>query len=197
MKQIIFSIFIFLLFQTSFSQTALLLGSQAPTFISNDQNGNKIDLKEKIKSGNVVIIFYRGQWCPYCSKHMNQMQDSLKYITDLGATVIAITPENNENINKMIEKSNAKFSVIYDKGHKIMDDYKVTFKQSAFSKFFHLLTGTNINKTSGNDDDALPIPATYIINQDGKIIGLHFDKYYQQRMSVKAITDVLKGGSKN
>lgn len=187
----LFFLVLFLFTEQIFAQYPLPIGSNAPLFNVNDHNGNKIDLKEKLKEGNVVILFYRGQWCPHCTKHMANLQDSMKFITDLGAIVIAITPENNENINKTIEKSKSNFTIIYDEGHKIMDAYQVTFKQTKWKKILHLLLGTNINKASGNNDDALPVPATYIINQEGKIIGMHFDKKYTKRMSVKEITEVL------
>lgn len=174
------------------AQKELPIGSPAPFFVANDHSGNKIDLQQKLKEGSIVVVFYRGQWCPHCTKQMGKLNDSLKFITDLGASVIAITPENNENIDKTIEKSNAGFTIIYDEGHKIMDAYQVTFQQTKLKKFLHLLIGTNINKASGNEDDALPVPATYIINSEGKIIGKHFDKDYTQRMSVKAMVDILK-----
>lgn len=188
-----FGLIVLLLFyRFSYSQQPLRLGDKIPLFVGNDHLGNKINLEEKLKVGSVVILFYRGQWCPHCTRHMNNLQDSLKYITGLGASVIAITPENNENIDKTVAKTEAAFSIIYDEAHKIMDAYKVTFRRKGWRKWLHLLVGININKASGNRDDALPVPATYIVNREGVIIGLHFDKDYTVRMPVKVIADILQ-----
>ncbi len=60
----------------------------------------------------IVLMFYRGQWCPYCNKQMSQMNDSLSMITAKGATVVAISPEIQENVVKTIEKTKASFPVI-------------------------------------------------------------------------------------
>lgn len=126
---------------------------------------------------------------------MSDLQDSLDFIIQAGASLVAITPEKNSEIKKTISKSGASFSIIYDEGHKIMDAYKVTFRNSDVRNALHLMAGININKASGNTDNVLPVPATYIIASDGRIMGRHFDLDYKQRMSVDAIIKILKNGS--
>lgn len=68
-------------------------GDFAPDFSARDTNGNKVTLKEELKNGPVVIIFYRGEWCPVCNRYLSNFQDSLSYIIAAGAKVLAITPE--------------------------------------------------------------------------------------------------------
>ena len=190
MKLLIIAVFISNL-NIIFAQDTLELFSKAPKFETKNNNEEKLTLESLIKNGPVVITFYRGQWCPYCNKHMSDLQDSLSFINNAGATLIAITPEKNTEINKTIKKSDASFNIIYDKNHKIMDAYKVSFISKGFKKYLHILIGININKASGNRDNILPIPATYIIDSNGIIIGRHFDKDYTKRMSVAEILNVL------
>jgi len=76
----------------------LVVGYKLKDFSSTDQNGNKIQLSELLKKGKVVIVFYRGQWCPVCMPHLKKPQNSLKEIENKGATVLLITPEKQENI---------------------------------------------------------------------------------------------------
>jgi peroxiredoxin len=174
------------------AQDTLPVLSKAPLFEALDAGGKSVSLMKLLQKGPVVISFYRGQWCPYCNRHMSNLQDSLPFITALGASLIAITPEKNTEISKTISKSGATFSIIYDEGHKIMDDYKVTFKVNGFKNLLHFDEGVNINKASGNDDNVLPVPATYIVAPDGRIIGRHFDADYTIRMPVKDILKVLE-----
>jgi peroxiredoxin len=166
--------------------------SKAPLFEAFDATGQKVVLQNLLQKGPVVVCFYRGQWCPYCNRHMSNLQDSVTFITALGASLLAITPEKNSEINKTISKTGASFSIIYDEGHKIMDAYKVSFKVDAWKNLLHFAEGVNINKASGNNDNVLPVPATYIISTDGIIIGRQFDTDYTQRMPVKTILEVLK-----
>ena len=106
----IFFSFIFLLLAfSSISQEkpeGLFINSKAPDFKVKDQSGVEINLKELRKKGPVVILFYRGNWCPYCNKELTRFQDSLQLITEKGASVLAVTPEASEGVNKTIEKTN-------------------------------------------------------------------------------------------
>jgi len=122
---------------------------------------------------------------------MSQIQDSLQMIIDTGASVIVITPEKGEKIRKMIKKSDASFSILYDEKHRIMDKYKVTFKLSGWKRFIYGLGGININRASGNKDNALPVPATYIIATDGTVFSSHFNEDYSERMPVIEMLEVL------
>ena len=170
----------------------LFIGDKAPEFLALDQFEKRVSLKDRLKNGPVVLVFYRGQWCPHCNRHMSQIQDSLQMILDAGASVIAITPEKGEKIERTIRKSGASFSIIYDENHRIMDKYQVSFKLSGWKRFIYGFGGININKASGNKDSALPVPATYIIAEDGTIYTSHFNEDYTQRMQVIEMLDVLK-----
>lgn len=181
-----------LIISAAFAQEKLDNGSIAPDFKTTDNHNEKVELYKELAKGPVVLIFYRGEWCQYCNLYMFNLADSLSMITDLGAKVIAVTPESEEFIGEMVSNSNAKFSILYDKGHKIMDAYKVTWYVSKFQHFFYRLTGKNLKKASKNDDRALPVPATYIIGKDKKIVDGYFDKDYTKRMPVKDILEVLK-----
>src|SRR6478735_8578183 len=120
-----FFLLTFLLFTFSFLSAqekpeGLFINSKAPDFKATDQYGNEIRLKDILKDSLVVLIFYRGQWCPYCNKQLKKLEDSLQLIKDKKAKLIAVTPEKNEYILKTIEKTKASYSLIYDKEMKIM-----------------------------------------------------------------------------
>ncbi|MBN2662008.1 MAG: AhpC/TSA family protein [Bacteroidales bacterium] len=176
---------------SAFSQQ-LPNGSVAPNFKAVDVNGDTVELYKIIKHQIVVLTFYRGQWCPYCNKYLSNLQDSLSEITSLNAVLIAVSPENNENINLTIYKTGANFILIYDENHKIMDDYQVTWNLSAFKNAMYKMGGVNINEASGNDDRALPITATYIIDTKRKIYSGYYDDDFRVRMTAAEIIKTLE-----
>lgn len=169
----------------------LFIGDKAPNILALDQFEKRISLKDRLQNGPVIVVFYRGQWCPHCNRHMSNIQDSLQMILDAGVSVIAITPEKGEKIEKTVQKTGATFSIIYDENHHIMDKYHVTFKLSGWKRFIYGLGGININKASGNRDSALPVPATYVIAQDGTIFSSHFNEDYTERMPVLDMLSVV------
>lgn len=190
-KYLAITAFMFLA-MSAMAQTGLKNGAMAPEFAATDNSGKTLDLKALLKSHKaVVLFFYRGQWCPYCNKHIKQLQDSLQLLTGKGAYVIGVTPETGENINKTIEKTHASFSIIQDKGYKIMKAYDVNY--TVDPEMFGKLKGYGIDLESnnGNADHVLPVPATYIIDRSGKIIYVHFDKDYTKRPSVSTLLAAL------
>jgi len=170
----------------------LPVNATAPDFTAKDQNGNKVSLKEKLRIGSVVLVFYRGQWCPYCNKQLKKLEDSLSYIINKGATLITVTPEKPENISKTIEKTKATYPILFDNGLKIMKSYDVAFTvdEKTISKYKNY--GIDFTEANGADNGAhLPIPAVFVINKEGKIVFRHFDPDYTKRASVAEILRYL------
>lgn len=174
------------------AQTGLKEGVKAPEFFATDNAGQKIDLKHILKTHSaVVLFFYRGQWCPYCNRYIQRLQDSLQLLVDKGAYVIGVTPETPANIARTVEKTHASFSIIQDKGYRIMKNYQVNYvvDDTMVSKLNK--HGVDLEANNGNKDHVLPVPATYIIDPSGKIIFVHFDKDYTHRPSIKTLLDKM------
>lgn len=171
--------------------SGLKVGDKAPLFIGKDNNGSLFSLEEALKKGDVVLMFYRGQWCPYCNKQMSQMNDSLSLITGKGATVVAISPEIQESVVKTVAKTKASFPIISDVQMKIMKDYRVNFTVPQTTVDRYKNVGIDFNITNGANGANLPVPATYVIGKDGKIKYVFFNPDYRKRASVKEIASYL------
>ena len=187
---LLISSFVFAQTETLYPE-GLKVGDIAPEFTAKDQDGKNVSLKEALKKGPVVILFYRGQWCPYCNKQLSHFTDSLQMLTDKGATVLAITPETAENIKKTIEKTKTTFSVIEDGGMNIMKSYKVNFVVDEKTIARYKGYGIDFDKANGGNGANLPVPATYIIGKDGKVKYAFFNTDYRKRAFVKDILENL------
>jgi peroxiredoxin len=192
MKKYLFVLLALTLNAKAFSQSGLKTGAGAPVFTAIDNAGKMVDLKTLLKTHRaVVLFFYRGQWCPYCNRQISQLQDSLQLVVDRGAYVVGVTPETPDNIAKTVDKTHASFSLVHDEGYKIMKAYNVnyTVDDGLYGKLKGY--GIDLEKNNGNSDHVLPVPATFVIGQSGKIIYTHFDKDYTKRAAVSDILKVL------
>lgn len=165
----------------------LFIGSRAPDFRATDQQGQEIRLRDLLKKGKVVLVFYRGYWCPYCNKELSRLQDSLGLLTEKGATVLAITPELPEGIAKTVEKTGVSFPVIHDRELKIMKSYDVEFEVEENSLSRYRSGGVDIEKNNGKNGKYLPVPAVYIIDKESYITYRFFESDYRKRPSVKEL----------
>jgi peroxiredoxin len=193
MKKLMLSVGVLIALASNAQETAkgLNVNDKAPLFSAKDQNGKTISLKEQLKAGSVVLIFYRGQWCPFCNRELKSLEDSLSLITAKGATLIAITPEKPENISKTIEKTKATYPVLFDEGLTILKSYDVAFAVDAKLIERYKGYGIDLNEVNGSNGAYLPVPAVYIINKKGEIVYKYFDADYRKRPSVQEILEHL------
>jgi peroxiredoxin len=173
----------------------LFINSKAPDFKSKDQNGNEIVLKDLRKKTPIVLIFYHGYWCPYCSMELQRLEDSLQLIKARGVQLIAITPEKQEGIAKTVEKTKASFPIIADDEMKIMKAYDVAYQVDNKSVARYKMASIDLAANNGQKADAiyLPIPAVYIINKQGEITYRYFETDERKRAYAKDILDNLNG----
>jgi peroxiredoxin len=144
-------------------------------------------LKDLLKKGKVVLVFYRGYWCPYCNRELSRLQDSLALIQEKGATVVAVSPEKPENIKQTVEKAKAGYPVLYDEGLKIMKGYDVEYEVEETTLARYRSSGLDIEKNNGPNGKFLPVPAVYIIDKESTVTYRFFDADYRKRPSIKDI----------
>ena len=183
--------FLLLAATTAFCQPkGLNTGATAPNFEAKDQNGKTVSLQQLQQKGPVVLFFYRGQWCPYCSKQISQMEDSLSLLTGKGASVIAVSPEIQENVAKTVAKTKASFRVLHDEGLRIMKAYDVAYEVDPATVDKYKKYKIDFDQVNGANGKQLPVPAVYII-KDGKVIYRYFNEDYTKRPSVKELAAQL------
>lgn len=172
----------------------LTVGETAPVFKAIDHKGEELFLPDLYKKQPLVVVFYRGVWCPACNEYLSNLTDSLKYITNAGARVIAISPETAENVKRTVDSTGAKFSVLADPNGYIMSAFKLDFHVTkAYQQMISDKLGANIAASNGTTEARLPVPATYIIGTDGRIKYVYFHPDYHQRATVLEIVTALKG----
>jgi len=167
---------------------------EAPMFKVSDQFGEELILEEILKKSKVLLVFYRGSWCPYCKKHMAMIQKNLEEINESGTKVIVVTPEKPEFISRMTEQTENSFSIVHDEDGQLMKDYRVNFEvnKENVPKFYNLTMKNAIAYNSEETGSTLPIPATFVINQKRTFDYIHFDPDYKNRSSFEEIIKHLK-----
>lgn len=171
--------------------SALNVGDAAPNFKLHNALNEPIELYQYLKKGKVILTWYRGGWCPYCNLTLHQLQLELSSFEANGAHLIALTPELPDKSLSTSEKNALKFEVLSDVGNKIAQEYGVVFKLTddlalSYNKSFGL------NEYNGDESNELPLAATYIINEDGKIIYAFLDADYRNRAEPSELTEFLK-----
>lgn len=175
----------------------LTRGDVAPSFRALTERGDSIDLGGLLQEKPVVLMFYRGQWCPVCNKYLKRLEDSVGMIRKAGAKILAVTPETRANAAKMRQKTNSSVTIIPDTSQAIMEAYHVGFDVTgSYARKIEQGFDVSIASNNGDKNARLPIPATFVINQDGQIVWRFFNPDYKKRASVRGILGALKKHTK-
>jgi peroxiredoxin len=166
-------------------------GKTAPAFSGKDQSGQTISLMEQLKKGPVVLVFYRGYWCPYCNRYLKKLEDSLSLITGKGASLVTVTAEKPANINKTIEQTKASYPIVHDEGLQIMKKYGVHYAVDQKTIEQYKKYKIDFNEANGSNGTNLPVPAVYVISKEGKIVYRFFNSDYTKRPAVAEILQQL------
>lgn len=178
-------------------KNAIKIGEKAPSFELPNPLGKQIQLFDVLSKGPVIITFYRGSWCPYCNLQLRALQDKLKDIHQLGATLVAISPEVPDSSMTKSEISNMEFTVLSDQDAKVASQYGVVWEIPEFL-LNHMQIDRNLDlkKINNGNDRILPIPATFIVGSDGIVKWNYVNVDYRTRSEPDEIIEILKNLSK-
>lgn len=166
----------------------LNVGDLIANFSAKDIFDKRHTLNNLTQKGNVVIIFVRGQWCPFCNKHLKELQKQFNQIYEKGASILVVTPEKSEFIKKTIKKTGAEFTILYDENHKIAEAFDVLFRPSGIMRFmYNTFLGAKLKESHNDDSEQLPIPATFIISKEMRVTWRNFNPDYKKRSKMSDI----------
>ncbi len=161
---------------------ALEPGDIAPDFILPNVDGRSVRLYTELERGPVVLVFYRGGWCPYCNIHLRGFQKSLTAFTAAGAQVVAISPQLPDQSLSTQEKAELAFPVLSDVGLGAARAFGVAFELPKALLNVYADFDVSLEKSNGAEGaKELPMPATFVIRGDRTIAYARVDADYTRR----------------
>jgi peroxiredoxin len=152
-----------------FAARAPKVRDRAPGFALPDQRGDEVHLSELLSNGPVVLIFYRGEWCPYCNLQLRTFQAHLDQFAELGATLAAVSPQTPDHSLSMAEKNELGFLVLSDVGATVVDRYGLKYDVDAQTRALLESVGNDVGAHNGAGGWVLPAAATFVIDIDGEV----------------------------
>lgn len=174
------------------AECAVKEGDTAPEFGLPNAHGNQVVLSSLLAGGPVVLVFYRGGWCPYCNLQLRAYQRILPEIRDLGAQLVAVSPEPPDESLSTAEKNGLEFQVLSDVEAEAARAYRLLFDISGRLRDAYVGMDKYLSELNADGQWHLPIPATYVIRQDGRIVLACVDPEYRNRLEPAAIVAALQ-----
>lgn len=169
----------------------LKAGVPAPDFTLPNAVGRPVNLERALASGPVVVTFYRGIWCPYCSLQLKAYQKILPEILRLGGSLLAISPQSPDKSQATLLKNFLQYEVLSDQGNQVARQFGLVYQVPEAIRPIYSSLGTDLPAYNGDESWELPIPGTFVIGDERRILLSYADSDPRNRMEPATIIEAL------
>ncbi len=162
-----------------------------PHLSSNDQNGASVSSADLLHRGKLVLSFIRGRWCPFCVGQMEAMNLIAPQVEAAGASLAAISPQTVQQSFFMHDQHKLRFPLLSDHGNEVARQFGIVYEVPDYQQEIYRRVFVNLPFANGDDTWTLPIPATYILGQDGTILFASANEDYTVRPEPADILEFL------
>ena len=158
------------LFETGIEERILPVGAVAPEFALNDVTGLVVRSEDLLALGPLIIKFFRGRWCPYCITELEAWRELYGPLRELGSLMVAISPQTGRQSEFMAGHHGLPFPVLADPGNSLAEQFGLVHTVPEYLRDYYLSIMVNIPFVNGEKSWRLPLPATYVIGKDRKVL---------------------------
>lgn len=173
-------------------KSSVQVGQKAPDFALPNASGGTTKLSEMLAQGPVVVTFYRGGWCPYCNVQLDAMAQRSGEMKELGASILAISPELPEKAEVTKTRGHLPFEVLSDHGNQVAEKFGIAY---ALPEVVNEKLKGRIDFAAYNGADVgaeLPLAATYVIAPDGTVAWSYVNADYRTRAEPEDVVAAIR-----
>lgn len=174
------------------AKNALNVGAAMPAFSLKDSNGKIVKSRDLLKQGNLVVVFYRGSWCPFCNLYLRNLQKNLAQIKAAGGNLVAVSVENPDNSLSVAKKNELDFTVLSDPNLTVARKFGIVYQLPKDTDELYQSHGLDVAKHNEMERAELPLSATYVVNQKGEIVFAYLEPDYKKRAAPETIIETLQ-----
>jgi len=174
------------------AEQALKAGDTLPAFSLADPEGNTVSSTDLLARGPLVVTFYRGVWCPYCNMELQALQETLPQFEALGAKLVAISPQNHFNSRKSMRHNNLTFPILSDPHNDVAAAFGLRFETQDYLVELYKSLKNDLPAFNGDPSWTLPMPARYVVGQDGVILYAEVNPDYTRRPEPEDMLPALR-----
>ena len=174
------------------SVNPVLTGTTIPNATVTNTEGEKKSLHDIVSQKPTALIFYRGGWCPYCNRHLAEVQKAASRLNDMGYQIIGISPDKAEFLKESSEKQDLSYTLFSDSPMNASKAFGLAFKLDKETAMRYKENGLDLAKRSGHDHYMLPVPALYLVNPDGLITFQYVNPNYKTRIKADVLLSAAK-----
>ena len=173
----------------------LRVGDPAPDFTLPDQHGRPVRLGDRLALGPVAVLFIRGGWCPFCTILLRAWADALPALQEAGGDLLAVSPQPVPVCGSVAERDLLAYPVLSDRDGAIAAAFGVDWAVPDDARPLYLRLGHDLPVLNGDGSWRAPMPAVFVVGQDGRIALAHAERAVARRMDPAAVIAAVQAGA--
>jgi peroxiredoxin len=157
------------LFVSGIEERILPVGATAPEFALPDASGRLVRSSDLLALGPLVVNFFRGRWCPYCMTELEAWRDLYPVVRERGALLVGISPQTARQSDFTAGQHGIPFPLLHDAHGDVAQQFGIAYTVPPFHQKYFRSILVNIPFINGDESWRLPLPATYVLGQDGTV----------------------------
>lgn len=176
------------------AEHSLAVGDVLPDFELLDEQGRAVTSAELLDRAPLVLAFFRGGWCPYCSTTMRELEATRPEIECLAATLVGVVPAKPEELARIRAERGLRFPLLSDQGGRLARLCGVFYTMSpAQVAYYRDKCGLDLPALGAETEWELPLPATYVVRRDGVVIYGFAAADWAERAEPQAVVEAIRG----
>lgn len=174
------------------AEKALKVGAKAPAFTLDDPDGVPVSSAELLAQGPLIVTFYRGVWCPYCNMDLQAIEAILPELQKRGARLVAISPQTAPNSRRSQRENKLSFPILSDPRNDVAASFGLRFTLPDYLQdLYKTVFKNDLAVVNGEPSWTLPMPARFVIAQDGTILYAEVAPDYTRRPDPDSLLPIL------
>ena len=157
-------------------------GLQAPAFVARRPDGQAFNFDSRRLEKPVVMIFYRGGWCPYCNAHLGQLGEAEPELVRMGYEVLFLSADKPELLYPSLKDPSIKYTILSDAAMDAARAFGIAFRVDDATVAQYRQYGIDLEAASGRTHHELPVPAVFVIDRRGVIRFTYANPDYKTRL---------------
>lgn len=166
---------------------ALKIGDPVPDVTLRTEENKEVKLHDLIAGKPTVLIFYRGGWCPYCTKHLQALAGIEKELQAAGAQLFAISPDQPSKLQETPDRATLGYRLLSDSDAAAAQAFGLAFKVDDATVEKYKTYKIDLDAAAGRSHHLLPHPAVFVAGTNGVIRFAHVNPDYKVRLEPSQI----------
>jgi peroxiredoxin len=179
------------LLQSGVGSKILQAGAKAPPFELLDYTGKPVKSSDLLTLGPLILCFFRGRWCPYCATELEAWRDLLGEVREKGALFVAISPQTVRHNDFTADRHSLIFPVLSDPSCAVAASFGLAYTLPPYMQKHYRSILVNIPFVNGDETWRLPLPATFVVAQNGTILYGEAHANFRVRPEPRSVLDAV------